>query len=466
MQERELAGLQFLPRTAIALSIAATGLLHLNQHQQGEGHGPRVEVHRTEKLDDTAVYTEEIGEPKPAVHLVAHDGEPVLEQIETEAFQFAVAPYARKYDNDPSVGIVDKSAIETIDQKLAELKSQGWSNFTVRIFGRASAEDDIQDINAGTDKPSEHNQRLADLRRDMFIKQLRLDTSALNDANLVLEVGLEHTLSPEQMQSLHGLSDLYGFDSLGQMIDTWNKGDKVSPEIHNALDSILTPYRGVSVTIAATKFRQLPGQVTTLDEIVCVQPVREVEEREYHTEPWKATVPFLIPFPAFIPVFRRRSRHSASSAPLPLSAPYRPPKIDSDAVLIRSVSPHMPAGYIQKGVKGAASGGVASNVKPAEPREPISAEEEAPKEPIATVKDKKERKKWRLLIPIPIILLGGLSLGTCLDDGGKPHPRPTPEKTDPCIGLKTVKKVQGPKKIIKIVDGRRLPANIERVNSR
>ncbi len=453
------------PRASLALTLAATALLHIyveNRPADSQAHGWRVFVENTYKEGNIDHGAPPIGPGHPGTIEVTR---PVPGEIETKQFDtyhIAVTPYARGFDNDPAVEIVDEDAVGTLESLASQLKADGWGNITFKVQGVASAEDATRDGIAGVTTRSDDNTRTANARGAALYQHLK-DDANLPDVTIEQLPGVEGELSEPQVELLKSYAEQFGYQPRGDMsgvevmIDQWNLDPQsVPPEVDADLQLLLGNLnRGDLVMVYAS--RQVPGQETTKteSELVCIVPVQRVETHyEVPGRPWKATIPWFIPIP--VPYVRRRKKDKDDV--------FMPPYLTSIAGGTVPSGPSLPSRTARTATStagGAPRGVVRPTPVPPQPK--ISSEPLSPRPPLRPVPNSApnpliDRFERRLLVGgvgvILAIIAGGIALGECIKPEKVAINTPTLTPSDSCANLRTVEQPTDKTKVVIVRNGR------------
>lgn len=417
------------PRASLALTFAATALLHTyveTRPADSQAHGWRMSVWPGQDTDRVDRDLPPIGPGKPATIEVTRQIPGELQSAGQFHVRFGQTPYARDFDRDPAVQEIDQNAVSVLQQVVDQMRQEGYGNITLSLQGLASAEDATRDGLAGVQTPSDDNIRTADARRDSLYKYLQSDPELLpSGINIKLLPGAEGELDDAQIERLRSYAEQFGYgprdemSGVEAMIDDWELNPQsVPPEVDEDLQLLLGGMnRGVMVVVSATK--HVPGQETTKTEpeLVCMVPVQPTETHYLVTKWSKGTIPWIIP--VIVPYPRRRRERFE----YPDESFY---------------------GYSRFGAGG---GTGTAGTEP-------SASYPVAERPPALPRTPRERHRWPLAF-IPIILLaGGLALNYCDFDDPKPIPPPT---NDACAAdLRVVTQPTDTTKVITFLDGRRV----------
>lgn len=290
---------KIMPFVSLAATLAATGALHHSINEAEEGHGPRITVAEHTVDSHVDVSTEPIGPGTVDTITVDDPGNP--EEKTSYEIVYPAAEYARLFDEDPAVLEVDTGASNEIKNTIDQLISDGW-DVNISIQGNASAEDDTHDGQAGIQTPSQSNIDLANARRDALLDHLNTSGAIPEGVEINLLEGNEADTSARDAAVIIGVAEQFGYDSPEAMIKLWNDGEEVPPLVAETLNSFLGKNRNVMVTISGERVR--PGSTEEVEQVVCVVPVKEVTTITDEKEPWKVTIPWIIPI--IIPRVRRR----------------------------------------------------------------------------------------------------------------------------------------------------------------
>lgn len=121
----------------------------------------------------------------------------------------------------------------------------------ISIVGLASAEDEqLSDEQLIT--PSAENLELAgqrgELARTALVKEIKAQTGV--DVSDKITMGArEDMLNQEEYQQVTEMVGRFGYDSVETMVDAYNRGGTVPPEVGELLDSVLASERGAEITI-------------------------------------------------------------------------------------------------------------------------------------------------------------------------------------------------------------------------
>jgi hypothetical protein len=295
-------------RLYVGTSIAATAAVAVvgtfALHADTEDHFWRPEVWSESEVTRNEVQQQPLREGH-----VEHNTVTVQTKQPTEAqrdfkFKTGRSPLAREYAEDPAAIEVDQSAGSQINETIADMRREGWQNFTLTLQGRASAEDDTKLPDGGLSTDNNRQIALAQKRQDSFTKYLET-THLPNDVKIIQDKPLEQKLDPnkeedkKQLKILEDMAELYGYENTGAMIEAWDAHQPVPPAVESSLTALLGDFRGVAVAIKAEK----PGEEKTVNSTkevaTCIIPVREITTIYEKSKPWQLPVPkfFLLPIP-------------------------------------------------------------------------------------------------------------------------------------------------------------------------
>lgn len=414
------------PRASLALTFAATSLFHAYvefRPADSQAHGWRVYVQDTYPVDHTDYSEPQIGPGQPATVEVTRRVPGEVETRKVDTFHVTATPYARDFDSDPAVEVINEGAVDDLEQLADRLKAEGWENITFKVQGVASAEDATRDGIAGVQTPSDDNLRTANARGNALHRYLQ-DNADLPGVQLELLPGVEGELDESQVHLLQTYVERFGYEPRGDMsavevmIDQWNLDPQsVPPEVDADLQLLLGDMnRGDLVMVYAT--RQVTGQETTRTEpeLVCMVPVQPTETRYLVAEPWRTTIPWIIPI--IVPYAKRREDRDGGFVPPALVA--------------------VPSG--------AGGGPDPGPGEPLPPRTPLR-QVPAPRERYRT-----DRRIW---LWGALILLGGIAGGIALGqcDLNRPVPPPPTVPSNECPSdLRVVEQPTGKTKVVTVIN--------------
>lgn len=290
-------------------NIELTGLGHTREVPQVGGvitEGPHS---KSEVMTTTADTTTTPGETANIVNDYPLSGDTRWSEA------FAASETARE---------TNASAGEKTTTLVKSLKDQNFSDIKVEVYGKTSAEDNTPNSQdgglAGVQTESPANKELGDTRGTAFVNALH---DSISDSDITIEQGesIEAQLSDSEVTVLETLTEQFGYDSVKDMIQHWNRApDDVPLSVAETL-SIFNTQRGVKVVITAERpatedeksSYSLDGESAT--HMLCVTSIQEVGLKPVnrHIPGEEHHVPVALPFMVLIPVIRRRTKVEQAS---------------------------------------------------------------------------------------------------------------------------------------------------------
>jgi hypothetical protein len=461
--DTEIGVRAFLGATVL-LSVVATAALHTAYQVEGLGHGWRVPITDVHHLVHEGPVNSEVSiDQIPSTRTVTSPHAGPAKTISGLTIKFSKGQYAAEFSKDPAADSIDSAAVDKLEVVVSELAQNKWDNITLTLIGKSSGEDESTDPYRGLTKPSIPNIKLA-LKRAQELKQFIGTDRKITDAGVSITVGKpeEVNLTSDEIQSVLTAANHSGFKTVGELVDYWNAGGKVSAQNQQVLKQYLGDNRGVDVRITGNQIQ--PGTITYTKESqpICIVPVTEVIDRIERLQPYKGTLPYPVIIPAILPIYRRRKHgdriYGTQYEPLPT-----PKSPEVAAIYAR-------AGYVEvNGVFVPAPGTAAAEIPTQSAQESVentveeanlgTAEFSTENIPESSVSHREKwpfSKKW-LLLPVAF-LAGSVGLGLGVDSCGlgKPNSKPPvamPVPPNPCAGLPLVQQIQS-RRIDTIVNGR------------
>lgn len=354
--------------------------------------------------------------------------------------------WSEKFAESESAREVNETAIEQTVHTIESLRDNGYTSFVVEIIGKTSAEDNtpasIDGSRAGVQSNSDQNRELGDVRgaehASALLEILQNDSSV----EIVQGESIEQSVSDGEVMVLDTLSEQFGYNSVKQMIEQWNRSPQAVPPAVSEVLGSLTAHRGVKVTITATRpatseetnSYELEGEQAT--DIACVTTIREVSlEPVRERGPEKdVQIPVVIPWVVFIPIVRRRTDEEERDAvQSKRQKEFRKKLRKQDLAQLKSLllrSRKSTGGLFGNSDKTIVeddepiaetpptdSGNTPESTEPPKKPEPTPPEEE---------EEKKRRRKWPIIIPIVLFASG---LGLHLNNDSSSTPRSSSEPT-------------------------------------